>query len=127
MCVCVLPAEAQVAVVVPGCFGSFHAGRALGFGSGRRGRALFRLAGSRARFLWAAVAGAAATASTCLVFLARLLLLLVLLRRLRGFLAPRAGLHATLRLLVLRRLVARLGNTDCARSLFVISPESMKS
>lgn len=111
LCINAIPAEAQVAVVVPGRFGSFHAGRALGLGGGRSGRALLRLAGSRGCFLWAAVAGVAA--STCLLFLTRLLLLLVLLGRLRGFLAPSAGLHATLRLLVLRGLVACLGKLDC--------------
>lgn len=53
-----VPAEAQVPVVVSGCFGSFYAGRAVWFGCRGGGSVLLGLGGGGGCFLWGAVVAA---------------------------------------------------------------------
>lgn len=54
----VVPAEAQVPVVVSCCFGSFYAGRAVWFGCRGGGGVLLGLGGGGGCFLWGAVVAA---------------------------------------------------------------------
>ncbi len=53
-----VPAEAQVPVVVSGCFGSFYTDRAVWFGCWGGGGVLLGLGGGGGCFLWGAVVAA---------------------------------------------------------------------